>query len=89
MKDEPLDILVTLALATYLCNKDNVDSAVKRLARTYKERLPYNATGTKRMLRHIIKHDKPVQVVRLSYSKLMDMKKAGLINEFNTQTRTL
>jgi len=65
----PLDMLVTMCLASYLANKDP-HAAVKRLARKYRN-LHKGDTGLCTMLTTIVDHDNPVAVVRISYFKLV------------------
>lgn len=66
----PLDMLVTMCLASYLADRDAY-RAVKRLARKYRN-LHKHDTLIVQMLDRIIDHDNPIAVVRLSYCKLTD-----------------
>lgn len=64
----PLDMLVTMCLASYLDDKDP-QAAVRRLARKYCN-LHKGDTGLCAMLTTITEHDNPIAVVRVSYFKL-------------------
>lgn len=68
MNTNPLDVIVTLCLSTYLADGDK-SKAVKRLARKYRN-LNKGDIGLCTMLTTIIDHDNPVAVVRISYFKL-------------------